>query len=1663
MAYLNAPSEGRRRDHWGALICLFLIIFGVAGAGAAQKAGDQPLQTSLSKAKREPEGGEVIRRRATWFHQQRAYPLAHIPAFAREQAWQTFRQMRAAQKQFRGQRFGAALSGAATDPLAPWTSIGPQPSNDFFFEPFVSGRVSAMAVDPEDSTGNTVFLTGAQGGLWVTTDGGAHWAPAADQTQLPSLAASSLALDTSTTPPIVYVGTGEENFSIDSYYGAGVLKCISTGSLTGYSCTPDQTLGQFHAPSAANGGSAAPLNAAEGGPFVGGLAIDPINPSILLAAVQGSGSTLPSGIWCSSDAGVHWAHVLPNVLHVVGTGVVFDTDGTGYAALGTIDGNASTGETTENGVYRSSAPVSSCSISFNQLSLPAASSAMGRIALAIGPPAMGQTKGELFAAVASASDFSSTLLGVFRSLDGGATWTQPSMQNLATSVGGFCNDQCFYDLTIAVDPKDPNIVFAGGSAPSLNFGATLVESGDAGATWLDESNNVKTLTGLHVDLHAIAFRPDGGLVYVGTDGGVWSAANPASPPLAWNNRNATLALTQFYPGLALHPSGWQFLSIGGSQDNGTQTYSGMPAWTNTLACGDGGDTAIDAVTPSTVYTECEYIPGAFLEIARSLFNAIADDTQGLTSFFLAMRGIDFNDPGAFIPPLTIDPTNTQNLYFGTNRVWQTQDGANIWHALSPDVTGGASNANCGVIFDCVLSSIAVAPGNSSEIVTGSSIGHVSVTANGGQSWTDVTASPLPTRAITGVAVDPHNPNILYVTFSGFSGFNGDTAGHVFEGALTTVGTPAVAWSDISSGSCAAPAGPLPNIPVNDLVIDPDVSGRLYAATDVGVLEGNLQGGGACWQPLGTGLPNIAVLSVKLHRASRTLVAGTHGRGAWALSLGGLPGFSVGGLSPASQFAGGAAFTLTLTGTGFTSGSKVNWTPAGGATTSLGQLTATASCAPPTCIAVTVPANLIASGGSVQVAVFDSTQTPNTTNSLTFTVLSNIPTISSISPSAATAPLATNLAIAIAGANFTSNTTVSLAQLNPLPANCVATAFTSASSLTATISATQPGCLQIGGTFFVIANTPQPGGGSSNPNLLAAPFPIGGGCSAASPPGCLLTVTGPTPSNDAFANATNIASGTFSATEDTSGATPDGPTPPCVASDSPGPANGGAAKSVWFKFTPTANSIIEADTIGSDYDTILSVWTGSSVASLTNIACNDDIVSGVDRVSQVQNVSLAANTTYYFIVSAFGIPTFDANGNFVSIFGDGGKLVFNLSGGVTQVLAFTGSAGPASPPSVNAGSSASAAITFTPQAGSASGTITLQPCTSSPSTATISCSYAPNPVNLNGAAAISTVTIQTTGATPAGTYTITVPTSPAPANGAVTVQVTVTVLAFSASASVASPADVSIGSAATVTLTLTPQAGSGNGAVTLGPCTATPATTTITCAYSPNPVSLSGSPATSTVTIQTTSATAAGAYTITIPASPSPSNGGVTVQLSVGPPAFAASASAVSPSTVKAGGAATFTLSLAPQAGSANGAVMLQPCTSSPATTTITCSYSTNPLNLTGTTATTTVTIETVAPSLVPPGRTGPKAPPLAWFAVLLAVLLWFACLTRRRAAGWRPAATSAALALLVASLLMLQAACGGGSATKTPSGGTPPGSYTITVPSSPSATNGTISVAVTVQ
>ena len=377
------------------------------------------------------------RERQEYFYRQRAYPLARIPEGARLKAIQVLDRLDRAQR-FQAQSAAPAAAASA------WKLIGPEPTSFLFGGYVTAGRVNAIAIDPRDS--NTVYIGAAEGGVWKTKDGGITWTPLTDSQ--PSLAMGAIVLDP-TNPDIVYAGTGEENFAVDNYYGAGILKSTDGGA------TWTNVVGPFLRRT------------------ISALAIHPSNGQILLAATDAQ------GVFRSTDGGATWNSVLSGAAAI---SVCFDTSNhnSAYASLGDPHGSPA------NGVYHSTdSGLTWTAINgtgTNTLPLTNA----GRIELAVAP----SNPSVLYAGLQNSGEDYGTSLGIFKSIDGGVSWRQ-----LSSVSPDWCRKQCWYDMTIHVSPKDPNVVYAGG--------LQIMRSLDGGVTWTTLDANFSQV---HVDQHFVEKR-----------------------------------------------------------------------------------------------------------------------------------------------------------------------------------------------------------------------------------------------------------------------------------------------------------------------------------------------------------------------------------------------------------------------------------------------------------------------------------------------------------------------------------------------------------------------------------------------------------------------------------------------------------------------------------------------------------------------------------------------------------------------------------------------------------------------------------------------------------------------------------------------------------------------------------------------------------------------------------------------------------------------------------------------------------------------------------------------------------------------------------------------------------------------------------------------------
>jgi hypothetical protein len=543
---------------------------------------------------------------------------------------------------------------------------------------------------------------------------------------------------------------------------------------------------------------------------------------------------------------------------------------------------------------------------------------MGRTSLAVAP-----SNPDVVYALASSNAsgaYKWGLLGVFRSDKSGeaGSWTTQvtnlSKDKLSTvlltnpaaafskeclfGTGDQFINQGWYDNVIAVDPKNAEVVWAGG--------VDLFRSDDAGKTWGVASYwwfEPQAETGpnpqyVHADNHAIVFHPqyDGTtnqIMYVANDGGVYRTeqargsvgktqvavcGEPVDSAIAWTPRFGGYGVTQFYRGQPL-PDGTTY--IGGTQDNGTifgADSVGVNGWREVQG-GDGGYVAVDVSSPQNVYAA---FPGCSITKSIDGGNHFASANNGLTETD-SSGTVNCIGAFAFVTPFVIDPLNSARLWTGSDRIFRSTDAATTWAVASNVFTA----ANYPAEASGSVSAIAVAPTDSNVVYVGfaplsAEEGSAAASSEGG--WIHRTTSALSANATTkwersrprtgwvsSLAVHPKNPKIVYATYSTF-----DTVGNI--GHVWRSTDAGLTWKRSDGAGKTA----IPDIPVHILIIDPLDPSRLYIGTDLGVLMSLDEG--ATWRNENTGFPNVATESLAVDPKGTRLYAFTHGRGAWRVDL-----------------------------------------------------------------------------------------------------------------------------------------------------------------------------------------------------------------------------------------------------------------------------------------------------------------------------------------------------------------------------------------------------------------------------------------------------------------------------------------------------------------------------------------------------------------------------------------------------------------------------------------------------------------------------------------------------------------------------------------------------------------------------------------------------------
>jgi len=656
-----------------------------------------------------------------------------------------------------------------------WSELGPTllPANGTG-QPNGLGRLNNVTFHPTDS--NQIWGGAPQGGLWKTSDGGQTWSSNTDN--LPTLGVSSMIIDYN-TPTTMYIGTGDRDGG--DAPGLGVMKSV-------------------------NGGTTWTLfNSGMGTKTAGMMVMHPTNPQIILAATN-------DGIFKTTNGALSWVQTANN------------TDN--YKDIEYQPGNPNIVYATAQGdFYRSNNGGDSWSLITS--GLPTNSQRM-----VIGTSADNPNYVYLLSSV------SSVYQGTYRSTDGGQTFTTRSTTpNILdySYTGSGSSGQGWYDLCIAVDPNDAEVVYTGG--------VNIFKSIDGGQTWLISAHWVgnSTTPSIHADQHALEYSPLNGKLYAGNDGGMFLTGDDGQ---SWTDISSGLAIAQVY---RLGQSRTvKDLVINGYQDNGTGIYDNG-SWRTEIG-GDGMECIVD-------YSDANYLYGALYygNIRRSTNNGISFGT-------VANNGTNgITESGGWITPYILHATNPNTMFVGYKNVWRSDNikSNNVDFIPISNSLSGSNNQN--------VRDLKQSPANVDRLFMSRNDNKLYRTDNANDStvnWVDLTGS-LPNNArVVDIETHAYNQNILWIIQSG----------NIYR-------------SSNAGGSWTLLTGTLPNVTKNCLTFDPYSNDGVYVGTDIGVFYRDATM--SDWITFYNGLPaNAEITEVEIYPEPNAISTGsklrasTYGRGLW---------------------------------------------------------------------------------------------------------------------------------------------------------------------------------------------------------------------------------------------------------------------------------------------------------------------------------------------------------------------------------------------------------------------------------------------------------------------------------------------------------------------------------------------------------------------------------------------------------------------------------------------------------------------------------------------------------------------------------------------------------------------------------------------------------------
>ncbi len=565
------------------------------------------------------------------------------------------------------------------------------------------------------------------------------------------------------------------------------------------------------------------------------LLVDPHDPDLLLAATRGIAHQQGGarGVFRSADGGKTWRSVLDAGSESGATGIAWAYDNPRVifaTVVQTYRAPSASGSAFRNPGPTSLYKSDDEGITWSRFSGRNQPTVIGPIAVA------NHTRSQRV--------YMLTRTGLYRSDDGGASWSVGTKTIYTSSK------------QVLVDPRNPDVVYTMGTAAyrSTDGGHTLVVfkgapgGDDPNQWWIDPA-----------DPDHIIYGGDQG-ASISLDGGrSWSTwYNQATAEVykvsTDNQYPYWIYATKQDSGAIAVASRGPFGEINGFFD-----WFQLPGWETGF------------VTPDPSHADVIFMNsdlGFLSRVDRKTWQAqIIDPGMGSIS-----NTSDTAFRRAVSAPIVFSPQNGQDLYFGTQNVWESRDDGIHWQKISPDLTAHPGKPPEpppeGVHHGDALTSLSFSTAQSGVAWTGSNNGVIYLTTDGGQHWEDVTPPGLSKYSDANIQASYFNPAESYASVD--NSHAGDSTPHIFR--TRDYGK---SWQSIIAGlPTDEPTGSF----VQVVREDPLKQGLLFAGTETSVYVSFDDGDH--WQSLRLNLPTTSYRDLKIH--NNDLIAGTYGRAIWIL-------------------------------------------------------------------------------------------------------------------------------------------------------------------------------------------------------------------------------------------------------------------------------------------------------------------------------------------------------------------------------------------------------------------------------------------------------------------------------------------------------------------------------------------------------------------------------------------------------------------------------------------------------------------------------------------------------------------------------------------------------------------------------------------------------------